>query len=348
MTRSDRLRRATGFDNVPLDLALTVGGAILSYGLVLANPGHRASAEPLGTAFFVLTLLGAFAGITLLLILPGYAFAAAIFPNRRPGPISIDHGDPALSAVERLALSGGLGIVIAAFIGLVIAWTSLEYSGASAGLLVTLLVTLSGLVGTLRGHVSLIEYRPSTLRRLVRGPKSSRSNFSRDRAASVLLSVIIILALGSLSVALVMPNPGESFTNFSVLVETDDGVEAAAAYPGTITQYESASFQLVIQNHESGPAAYTIIVQEERVNRGADGMEILAANELIRMSVDVRSDATTERRIAVAPTMTGTDLRLGFYLDRGDGPTEPSPATAYRFLYILIDVEAANGNSGSG
>lgn len=339
MTWSDRLRRATGIDVIPLDLALTVGGAIVAYGLVLANPGFRASTEPMGIALSVLALLGAFAGITLLLLLPGYAVVAAIFPKRRRGPISFDHGDSALSTVERIALSGGLSIVIAAFIGLVIAWSPLEYSSESAGLLITLLVILTGLVGTLRGHVSLIEYRPITLRMRELGRRSSRSTLSRDRAVSVALSLSIILALGSLSVALVMPNPGESFTGFSVLTETDDGFVAAAAYPENITQHESAAFELVIQNHESEQTSYTIIVQEERVNRGADGMVILAANELTRMSVDVRSGARAERRIAAAPTMTGTELRLGFYLYRGDGPAEPSPATAYRFLYIGIDVE---------
>lgn len=354
MTWANRFRRANGSGIFPFDLALTVGGAIVAYGLVLANPGYRASAKPMVIAFNTLaltvsvpTLLGTFAGLILLLILPGYAVAAAIFPNRSRGPISIDHGDSTLSTVERFSLSGGLSIVVAALIGLVIAWTPLEFSRESVGSLVTLVVILAGLLGTLRGHDSLIDYRPITTRRMVSGLKSSRLNLSRDRAASVFLSLIILLALGSLSVALVMPNPGESFTGFSVLVETDDGVEAAAAYPENITQYEWISFKLLIQNHESELAPYTIIVQEERTNRGADGVEILAANELTRMSVDVRSGATTERRIEVAPTMTGTELRLGFYLYRGIGPTDPSPATAYRYLYIWIDVEPRNGNGGS-
>lgn len=340
---------AAGFNIVPFDLVLTIGGAVVAYGFVLTNPGYRAAAEPLTIDIYNLTitltvptLLGTIAGLILLLFLPGYAFIAAVFPNRGSGSTTVNQIGPSLSVSERLALSGAMGIVTAATTGLLIGWTPLEFSRQSAGLLITILVIVIGFVGTIRGHISLVEYRPINPLKQLKG-----KDINRDRAASVLLTLSIVVAFGALSIGMVMPNPGESFTGFSVLTETNDGAEVAAAYPANLTQYESVSFELMVENQELEAVPYTIVVEEERVSRGAEGVEVVADNELGRMSVDVDTGATETREISLTPTMSGTDLRLTFYLYRGDPPADPSTETAYRFLYIWTDVEPATGENGS-
>ena len=40
----------------------------------------------------------------------------------------------------------------------------------------------------------------------------------------------------------------------------------------------------------------------------------------------------------VAPTATGEDLRLTYYLYRGDAPSDPSEGSAYRTLSLWVDV----------
>lgn len=138
MTWATRRRPAMGYEDVPIDLALPVCAAVVAYGLVLAEPGYRASAGPLAIAFndlfhtvSVPTLLATVTGIPLLLILPGYVVTATSLPDRSRGPNSPTRGDLSSSPVERLALSGGLSLVLAAVVGFVIARTPMEYEPGS-------------------------------------------------------------------------------------------------------------------------------------------------------------------------------------------------------------------------
>lgn len=232
MTWSTRRRHATVSDDVPIDLALPVCGAVVAYGLVLAAPRYRVSAGPPVIAFndlfstvFEPNLLVVFTGISLLLIRPGFVGTAAILSYRSQDPGSLTHGIVSLSLGRLLALAGGLSVVQAAVFGFVAAGTPMDY--------------------------------------------------------------------------------------------------------------------------ESDSLPSTIVVQEERLIHGTDGLEIPDDHELARTLVDIEGCASVERSIAVTPTMTGSDLRRGFYLCRIDGPADPSPATADRFQYVGINVEAANDNSGS-
>jgi len=82
------------------------------------------------------TLLRAVLGFPLLVFIPGYAIAAALFPR-----------DGDLSSGERIAISVGLSVMTAGFVGLVLAVTPIGLTMASAGPAVAAVAIGSMLIG---------------------------------------------------------------------------------------------------------------------------------------------------------------------------------------------------------
>lgn len=300
-------------------------------------------------------------GLPFVLFLPGYAFVAALFPERaaaveNTGERRFDGDDSGIDGIERVALSFGLSIAVVPLLGLALNLTPwgiglVPIVGAVGGFTVLCTIVAARRRWALpeddrfrvpyrewyaRAHDELLE--PDT---------------RTDAVLNLLLALSVVLAVTSVGYAIAFPQEGERFTEFYVVTEDDDGDLVAANYPTEFEAGDRKPVVLGIENQEHEPVEYTVVVQVQRVEFHDDPandttrVEVVEREELQRFNTELRHDETWHGTVELEPTMTGEDLRLAFLLYRGDPPDEPTADDAYRELHLWIDVSPTNESAGS-
>lgn len=315
---------------LPADLATVIGLVIITLAVVLL-PGIRDT--PLRVVF----------GLPFVLILPGYALVAALFPEA--GGTDGDGEREGIDGIERVALSFGLSIAVVPLVGLVLNFTPFGIR------LLPILVSVSGLTVTLsvvgavrrwqlpepeQFHVPYREWLADGREELFE-PETRT-----DGALNVLLAVSVVLAVGSVGYAVAVPQPGEAFTEFYLLTEQENGELVADDYPTEFVQGETQSLVVGIGNHEHEAISYSVVVELQRVEVVNNSTRVLATESLDRYIVDVGANETVHRTQNITPSMTGERLRLAFLLYKDDVAAEPTVENAYREGHLWVNVTASN------
>jgi len=292
-------------------------------------------------------------GVAFLLVVPGYALVAALFPD-----------DRAIDGLERAALAIGTSIAVVALVGLALSVTPwglrtvpivVAHGGLTLGLTAIAVQRRRDCAPNDRFRVPYRAWIADARAELFH--PDSRA----DAALNVLLIASIILATASVGWAVFVPHQGEGFTEFYLLTETDDGDLVADDYPTEMTSGEAATLIVGIGNHEHERASYGVVgqLQEVRIenrtvtdrpNATGAGTPTTAPtvivedrDELARFETTVGDNETAHRAVSVTPRTTGTELRLQWLLYRDGIPEEPTDATAYRTLHLWVNVSAASG-----
>ena len=284
-------------------------------------------------------------GLAFVLFLPGYAFVAALFPERGDPPTADGEGIDerrGIDRVERLALGFGMSVALVPILGLVLSLTPWGLGFAP------IVLTLSGFtlvcvaVAALRRRQLPVEERFSVPWRswIARGRTELLDPDDRvDAAVNVALALSIALALVTMGYAIASPQTGERFTEFYLVTEDDDGEYVAAGYPEEFVSGESQPLVVGIENREHETVDYTVVIQLERVEDEGNESTVVDREEVDRFETTLEHDASETIEHEVAPTMTGEDLRLSYLLYTDEPPEEPTRENAYRDLHIWIDVE---------
>lgn len=325
----------TALTSWPADLWIVVATALVATVVVLAaGPGAIRLA----------------AGSLMLFVLPGYALVAALYPAGEGVSPGADTRR-GVGLLERLALSFGVSLALVPLVTLA-TWPLTRYVGSTyptafRPLRLTVLpaLTLIVIVGAVlaarrrsrlpSGHQFRLPFdRWLDAVRGAVGPSSSRAN----RLLSVALGVSILLAAASLGYGLAVPADGEQFTSAALLAPGEDGQPVASGYPQSMTAGEPVDLVLKLDNHEGQDVAYTTVIRAERLQTGDGEPTVTATEELDRLSVSV--PAGEERLVdhTVATGMTGEDVRLTYYVYKGDAPESPSESSAYRMVYLRVTV----------
>lgn len=311
---------------LPADLATVIAHVLLTLAVVLL-PGIRET--PLRVVF----------GLPFVLFLPGYAVVAALFPE--DGGTDEAGDREGIDGIERVALSFGLSIAVVPLIGLVLNFTPFGIR------LVPILVSVSGLtiglavVGAVRRwQLPEAERFHVPYRAWIADGRAElfQPETRADGALNVLLVVSVVLAVGSVGYAVTVPQQGESFTEFYLLTQQENGELVADNYPTNFTQGDSQSLLVGIGNHEHKPVTYSVVVELQRVQIVNNSTRVLDTEALDRYIVDVAANETVHRVQNITPTMTGDRLRLAFLLYTDGVPADPSVENAYRELHLWINV----------
>lgn len=215
-------------------------------------------------------------GLLFVLAAPGYAFIAALYPERhrevatdedestaatdapsksapkpaKSGKASRIKGLPTLAAgrrgispLERVALSLGLSIAIVPLLGLALNYT--PWGIREGPVLATLSIfTLACLGFAWRRRERLPEDERLELRVAYESePWSTRAPL--DKGLSVALAAAVVFAAGSLVYVLVVPRPAELFTEFYILGPTGK----ASCYPAT---YRDGAYRVSDADAQAG------------------------------------------------------------------------------------------------
>jgi len=330
---------------MPADL----GGVLIIVGLTVATifvPGLRET--PLRVLF----------GLAFVLFIPGYVFIAALFPEAHSPETTETSTDPTagtvadtaaaitaseggIDGIERVALSFGTSIAIVPLIGLVLNFTPWG---------IRLVPVVTGLVGftvvTTWIAVRRRQQLPPDLRFAV--PYRSwiqiarqellEPDTRRDSVLNVLLICSLLLATASIGYAVAVPQQGESFSEFYLLTENDNGELVADNYPQEFSAGANQTLTVGIGNQEYEPTSYSVVVVAQEVQVENNSTQVLAQQQLHRFQTDLAHNETWQHQHTVSPTMTGDRIRLTYLLYRGSPPESPSTDTAYRELHLWVTV----------
>lgn len=360
-------------DRVAVDLVLAWGVALTVFLLVAVD----------APSAFRLAIAG-----PALLVLPGYVVVATLYPRRGPdateGRGSLLGGPDRITVRERFALAFGLSLALLPLLGIAISVSPWGFSESAVARAFTAFVVLGGLLAAIvRRRLPADERFRLSLDRWIGETRAALAGgTATDRALNWLVIGSIVVALLAAGGVLAFPQSGQSFTNFAVLGQGDDGELVAAGYPDELDANESATLVTAVENHEGDAVEYTVVVTMERVAGGnasgtadarnasgaagdsdggpsagggnasgtvggngttGDGNAIVATAANVTESVELqRYDATVAagqrwtHRHAVEPALSGSRLRVHYYLYRGDAPAAPDASSAYRHLYFWL------------
>jgi len=292
----------------------------------------------LGALFISVEVVRILLGLPVVLFLPGYVFVMTLFPRRAAtAPSHLETG--ALSVVGSLSLLLGVGFLLN-----YTRWgiTPQSVFGAICGLTVLL-----GGVATIRrplrsNGVSLLtsRTRPSVANTVDRASR-------RDLLLGGVISFSLLFGITTALSAYLSPRRGETYTEFSVLAETEDGDLTASDYPTELLAGESHSLVTSITNKEQETTSYQVVVELQDRSQQGDSTVVVDREELSRYNTAVGAGETDRSQVTLTPTMIGSQLRLQFSLYLDDAPAEPSTTSAYRTTHLWVSVADSAETSAS-
>ena len=252
-------------------------------------------------------------GVPVVLLVPGYALVAAVFP--RAGETAPTAGAP--SWMSRLTLSVAGSVVVVAAVGVVLDFSVWGF-GRSA--------VVAGL-----SSVSLVAVAVAWLRRR-RLPAADAAGVSlaavggRTRSLAVgesplgvvLTLLVVATAVGSVAVIAEDTTSPGSVTEFYVLGGAEAGDLVAGAYPSNLTVGEPATVGIGVGASRESGFEGRVVATLERLDVGPNTTRITSSQRLGGFDITVPSGERTVRRHTIQPTMVGDRLRLTYRLyERG-------------------------------
>ena len=296
-----------------------------------------------------LPILRAVVGFPILFFVPGYVLLAALFPaaptseasgvSGRLGRGELGRGE-GLDLSTRLALSFGLSVALVPVFAVALAFTPFGFGTASLLGLLTVFVVVGALAGAFRrmGLPPEARFRLSARQRaadfvgFVTGPRSRLGV-----AVNVVLVASVLVAATGFAYAVFVPPDDPGYEDFLLLTESADGEYVSSGYPTEFTRGQPQELVVGIANHREEPTDYTVVVEVQRVRGQGSDFQVVERSELTRFGATVEPGETWYGTHEVAPDMAGEDLRLVYYLYRGEAPQDPTMASADEHLHLWID-----------
>jgi uncharacterized membrane protein len=264
---------------------------------------------PVLSGSFLRTCLGIF----LVLFLPGYALAGALFPAKKD-----------LEGIERAAISFGLNIAIVPIMGLSLNYSTWGIREVPVLTEFSIFILLMCAVAYYRRSllpeaeafgVSFKAYYLSIKAEILEKPESKT-----DKIIAFTLVLSVLASMGSLAYIIGNPKEGEHFTEFYILGNN----RTTGDYPTEFSQGEKGTVTVGIINHEYRPMDYTMELRLE--NRS---LPLPKSQKQISLG----NNMSWEEPITFTPPLEGKNMKLEFLLFNETDKTVP-----YRNLHLWINV----------
>lgn len=279
-------------------------------------------------------------GVLLLLVFPGYVVVYLLF-GRSSSPLAENtqrrFGGEERSRVVPLAVAIGFSIVLVPILvrGVMV---TVGYSRTSVILAVAAFVVVLGTVGAVLARRSPASSHQSTGASVSSVPGRIRAYFDRDTrfglVTSLLLVASVIFFLSTVGFAFSGDPAGDPYTEFYLLTENESGDLVASDYPATLSEAQSTQLAVGIENHEHEAVTYTLVVEVQRL----DNQSVVEEREDFRTRRTVGADENATIEHSVSTQMAGSDLRVQYYLYRGEAPADATVESAYRTVHLSLDA----------
>jgi uncharacterized membrane protein len=287
-----------GNRHLPLDLLLVAGFVLITNIFVLI---------PIFSDSFLRTFLGIF----LVLFLPGYALAGALFPAKKD-----------LEGIERATISFGLSIAIVPILGLVLNYSSWGIREIPVLVVSSIFILLMCAVAyyrrSLLPEVEAFEISFKTYYLSTKAGILEKSESKTDKIVTFILVLSILASVGSLAYIIGNPKEGEHFTEFYILGNN----KTTGDYPTEFVKGEKGTVIVGIINHEYMPMNYTMEIRLENKSLPESNKQISLGDNM-----------SWEEPIIFTPPLEGKNMKLEFLLFNETEKTVP-----YRNLHLWINV----------
>lgn len=289
-----------GNKQLPIDL-LIIAGFVLITNIFVLLPELSGS--------FLRTCLGIF----LVLFLPGYVLAGALFPAKKD-----------LEGIERAAISFGLNIAIVPILGLGLNYSTWGIREVSVLTEFSIFILLMCAIAYYRRSllpeveafgVPFKTYYLSIKAEILEKPKSKT-----DKIIAFTLVLSVLGSIGSLAYIIGNPKEGEHFTEFYIIGNN----RTTGNYPTELAQGEKGTVTVGIVNHEYRPMDYTMELRLENKSLPLPGSQ---------KQITLGHNMSWEEPITFTPSLEGKNMKLEFLLFNETDKTVP-----YRNLHLWINV----------
>jgi len=286
-------------------------------------------------------------GLLFTLFVPGYAFVAALFPNRSGGGEPIDEsanrtetgrlGDHDLDTLERSVFSFGVSIVLTSILVIIIHYSLWEIDSLSVLTgLSAITVSATGVAGIRRsGHAgSSVEFSWGYLENV--GAEVFRERNHANRLIAGILVVGLLFGTGGVMYLVTVHESG-SFTEFYILTENESESFVATDDSAETFRGDDSSLALHISNHEGEKINYTVIAAAQRVRVKNSSVHVMNQQEIERFRPSLASGENWSTSLEAPPSMSGDTFRLVYLLYRDQPPHRPTTDNAYQELHLWIN-----------
>lgn len=315
---------------LPADIAVTLAAAGLT---ALSTVAPVVAETPLRAA---LVLPFAF-------FFPGYAVVAALFPEAGR-PLTTDSTattDVGIDGVERFVLSVASSVFVTGLLGVFLNFTAWGIRFLPVVVATTGFTVLAALVALRRRHSVPESDRFRVPHRRWRASAASGLDVfeTPTNLANVLLAATVLLSAGAVAYTATNAGGGETFSEFYLLTENDEGELTLDGYPRQMTRGESAPVVVGVTNREREPTDYTVVAQLQQVSR-ENATRVTERRTLQRFEFSLAHNETWRQTHRLTPNVTGRNLRVQYLLYRGATPENPTGANAYETLQFWTNVTA--------
>lgn len=289
-----------------VDLALTLGFNLIILTFVFSPLLNGTVARPI-------------LSIILILFIPGYSLVAALFP-----------GKDDIGAIERIALSFGLNLAIIPLIGLFLNFTPFGIRLEPIATLITLFIIICVLMANWRRHKlpAVERFSPDMVSILLDVRKSlftPDENHLNNTLSIITILIILVIILMS-AYFLLIPVPGESYTEFYIL-GTDGKI---GNYPVDFSLGDNKSILVNVANHERRTVNYDLVISLNDSTRPIYTDQFTLAD-----------NQTWNKSVVLKPDLSGTNLKLMFLLYADRNMNAP-----YRECHLYVNVTSNNTIAG--
>lgn len=303
------------------------------------------------------------------LFVPGYAFLAAVYPERWTGVETAtqaghgfgeDAGDAGIAPGERLLLSVVASAALTATTALAVNFSPFRVAATPVFVAVSAVsvacfgvalvrraalpaerrngVPLRGVLDSLRGQFSV--HSPALL-----SADDGRPTSRSEVAFNVLVAVAVLAVVAGGAFAYAAPTADQEFTEFYLVGENESGAYTVNAVPSSLAAGEQRTLYPTLTNQDDAAHDYTVVVELQRVQRTDDGISVQATRRLATLDAPADPGETVRVSHELGPLEPGDGYRVTYYLYAGDPPSDPSRENAHRSLRLWLDV---TGDGGGG
>lgn len=321
----------------------------LDLALVIAGTGAITLGLFSGVSGYVRILLA----LPLVLLFPGYALVAALFPDA-VGDEQRSFDDEKTGLGRSVLLSGGIEPIerfilsvafsVALIPGVTLITTITPWGVTADPVLfgVSILTICLAIIAIVsRYRVSPGDrFTPSRLLvlPLLTGTQSSPYDRTNTRPYNVALVLGLVLLVASAGFAVANPIQPDGFTEFSAATSEIDG-ETQTMYESTFTAGEPQNVPISITNQEHSDQTYTVVALFEQVEYGEDSTTVTEQERLTNESFSVSDGETHNGSLEIAPPTDGENSRLTLLLYTGEPPSDPTAENAYETVRLPIEVQ---------
>lgn len=292
--------------------------------------------------------VNALVAFPLLVFVPGYTLLAALFPSRDgaggsndAGIIPADGSPPgsasSITGFERGALSVGLSLGLLPILGTGLSETGVGIERVPLLASLTALVVLTSSIAVVRRHrLPSGERFDPELRGRVEAFVSAGTVV--DSALAIGLLVVLLVSTVSLGLGLTVPNGGDRYTELTIMSQNESGDLVLGNYPRNFTAGQPENLTLRVTNQEGEPMSYWVVVQVQQVTTSANSTTVQERQTVTRLFQRVPAGEQWQAEHTITPQLTGTDLRVVYYLYRTEPPDQPDGESAYRQVQFWITV----------